>query len=130
MCSNFFISANIGAVAAALLFFITLCPYIIVLLFDAKLNLLESFLVDLSFTTAFAKGWSELMRMELQEQGLSLAHLFQLGPAGSECALALCMFVLDTLLYAAIGYGYQRYKQSEYRQCRSSFAQLIHLLFR
>lgn len=113
MCSNFFISANIGAVAAALLFFITLCPFIIVLLFDAKLNLLESFLVNLSFTTAFAKGWSELLRMELQEQGMTVGHLVKLGPAGSECALAFLMFIFDLMLYAVIGYGYQRYKKSE-----------------
>ncbi|EDW00485.1 ATP-binding cassette sub-family A member 13 [Drosophila grimshawi] len=124
MCSNFFISANIGAVATSLLFFITLCPYIIVLLFDAKLNLLQNFLVDLSFTTAFAKGWSELMRMELQEQGLTLGQLFHLGPAGSECALAFLMFILDTMLYAAIGFGYQRYKKNNYSFVRVTRAQL------
>ncbi|KAH8273384.1 hypothetical protein KR018_006518 [Drosophila ironensis] len=114
MCSNFFNSANIGAVASALLFFISLCPFIIVLMFDAKLNLFESFLVDLSFTTAFAKGWSELMRMELQQDGLTLGHLFRLGPARSECAMAFLMFLLDTLLYAAIGLAYQRYKRNNY----------------
>ncbi|EDW65647.2 LOW QUALITY PROTEIN: uncharacterized protein Dvir_GJ19374 [Drosophila virilis] len=124
MCSNFFISANIGAVAAALIFFITLCPFIIVLLFDAKLNLLENFLVNLSFTTAFAKGWSELMRMELQEQGLGLGHLLKLGPIGSDCALAFLMFILDLLLYAAIGYGYQRYKKNNYSFVRVARAQL------
>ncbi|XP_017869201.1 PREDICTED: ATP-binding cassette sub-family A member 13 isoform X2 [Drosophila arizonae] len=124
MCSNFFISANIGAVAAALLFFITLCPFIIVLLFDAKLNLLESFFVNLSFTTAFAKGWTELLRMELQDQGLTVGHLLHLGPAGSECALAFLMFILDLLLYAAIGYGYQRYKKSNYSFVRVTRAQL------
>ncbi|XP_034475484.1 phospholipid-transporting ATPase ABCA1 [Drosophila innubila] len=124
MCSNFFVSANIGAVAAALLFFITLCPYIIVLLFDAKLNLLETVLVDLSLTTAFAKGWSELMRMELQEQGLGLNHLLEMGPARSECALALLMFVVDILIYAAIGYSYQRYKKNNYSFVRVSRAQL------
>ncbi|XP_060662090.1 phospholipid-transporting ATPase ABCA1 [Drosophila nasuta] len=124
MCSNFFVSANIGAVAAALLFFITLCPYIIVLLFDAKLNLFESFLVDLSLTTAFAKGWSELMRMELQQQGLGVGHLFQLGPARSECALSLLMFVLNMFIYAAIGDTYQRYKKNNYRFVRVTRAQL------
>ncbi|KAH8303941.1 hypothetical protein KR044_000407, partial [Drosophila immigrans] len=124
MCSNFFVSANIGAVAAALLFFITLCPYIIVLLFDTKLNLFESFLVDLSLTTAFSKGWTELMRMELQQEGLTLGHLFHLGPARSECALALLMFVLDLFIYAAIGYGYQRYKKNNYSFVRVTRAQL------
>ncbi|BFG01732.1 ATP-binding cassette sub-family A member 13 [Drosophila madeirensis] len=114
MCSNFFTSANIGAVATSLLFFISLCPFIIVLMFDAKLNLLESFLVDLSFTTAFAKGWGELMRMELQQQGLTWGQLIQLGPARSECAMAMLMFLLDLLLYAAIGYAYQRWKKTEY----------------
>jgi len=113
MCSNFFNSANIGAVASALLFFISLCPFIIVLMFDAKLSVFESFLVDLSFTTAFAKGWGELMRMELQQEGLTPGHLIQVGPARSECAMALLMFLLDFLLYAVIGLAYQRYKKSK-----------------
>ncbi|KAH8288118.1 hypothetical protein KR054_001076 [Drosophila jambulina] len=114
MCSNFFNSANIGAVATALLFFITLCPFIIVLMFDAKLSVFESFLIDLSFTTAFAKGFGELMRMELQQEGLTIGHLLASGPARSECAMAFLMFLLDFLLYAVIGLAYQRYKKSEY----------------
>ncbi|XP_022208657.2 ATP-binding cassette sub-family A member 13 [Drosophila obscura] len=124
MCSNFFTSANIGAVATSLLFFISLCPFIIVLMFDAKLSLLESFLVDISFTTAFAKGWGELMRMEVQQQGLTWGQLIQLGPARSECAMALLMFLLDFLLYAAIGYAYQRWKKTEFSFVRVSRTQL------
>ncbi|XP_017150144.1 ATP-binding cassette sub-family A member 13 isoform X1 [Drosophila miranda] len=124
MCSNFFTSANIGAVATSLLFFISLCPFIIVLMFDAKLSLFESFLVDLSFTTAFAKGWGELMRMELQQQGLTWAHLIHLGPARSECAMALLMFLLDFMLYAAIGYAYQRWKKTEYSFVRAMSSHL------
>ncbi|XP_033150502.1 phospholipid-transporting ATPase ABCA1 [Drosophila busckii] len=124
MCSNFFISSNIGAVAAALLFFITLCPFIIVLLFDARLSLWQNALVNLSLTTAFAKGWSELMRYELQEQGLGLRQLLQLGPAHSECALALLMFVIDMFIYAGIGYAYQRYKKTNYNFVRVTRAPL------
>ncbi|XP_068154568.1 LOW QUALITY PROTEIN: ATP-binding cassette sub-family A member 13 [Drosophila tropicalis] len=124
MCSNFFTSANIGAVATSLLFFITLCPFIIVLMFDAKLNFFERFLVDLSFTTAFAKGWSELMRYELQQEGLGLSQLMQLGPRNSDCAMALLMFALDLVIYAAIGYAYQRYKKTNYSFVRVKRAQL------
>ncbi|XP_016988642.1 ATP-binding cassette sub-family A member 13 isoform X2 [Drosophila rhopaloa] len=124
MCSNFFNSANIGAVASALLFFISLCPFIIVLMFDAKLSVFESFLVDLSFTTAFAKGWSELMRMELQQEGLTLGHLVQVGPARSECAMALLMFLLDFLLYAVIGLTYQRFKKNNYSFVKVTRSQL------
>nr|XP_016937083.1 ATP-binding cassette sub-family A member 13 isoform X1 [Drosophila suzukii]XP_016937084.1 ATP-binding cassette sub-family A member 13 isoform X1 [Drosophila suzukii] len=124
MCSNFFNSANIGAVASALLFFISLCPFIIVLMFDAKLSVFESFLVDLSFTTAFAKGWGELMRMELQQEGLTPGHLIQVGPARSECAMALLMFLLDFLLYAVIGLAYQRYKKNNYSFVKVSRSQL------
>ncbi|XP_017085754.1 ATP-binding cassette sub-family A member 12 isoform X1 [Drosophila eugracilis] len=124
MCSNFFNSANIGAVASALLFFISLCPFIIVLMFDAKLSVFESFLVDLSFTTAFAKGWGELMRMELQQEGLTLGHLIQVGPARSECAMALLMFLLDFLLYAVIGLAYQRFKRNNYSFVKVSRSQL------
>ncbi|XP_017004382.2 ATP-binding cassette sub-family A member 13 isoform X2 [Drosophila takahashii] len=124
MCSNFFNSANIGAVASALLFFISLCPFIIVLMFDAKLSVFESFLVDLSFTTAFAKGWGELMRMELQQEGLTLGHLVQVGPARSECAMALLMFLLDFLLYAVIGLAYQRFKRNNYSFVKVSRSQL------
>ncbi|KAH8272412.1 hypothetical protein KR026_006078 [Drosophila bipectinata] len=124
MCSNFFNSANIGAVASALLFFITLCPFIIVLMFDAKLSVFENFLVDLSFTTAFAKGWSELMRMELQQEGLTPIHLFRLGPARSECAMAFLMFLLDFLLYAVIGLAYQRYKRTNYSFVKVTRSQL------
>ncbi|KAH8238507.1 hypothetical protein KR032_007769 [Drosophila birchii] len=124
MCSNFFNSANIGAVATALLFFITLCPFIIVLMFDAKLSVFESFLIDLSFTTAFAKGFGELMRMELQQEGLTLGHLLASGPARSECAMAMLMFILDFLLYAVIGLAYQRYKKTNYSFVKVSRSQL------
>ncbi|XP_017124997.1 ATP-binding cassette sub-family A member 13 isoform X2 [Drosophila elegans] len=124
MCSNFFNSANIGAVASALMFFISLCPFIIVLMFDAKLSVFESLLVDLSFTTAFAKGWGELMRMELQQKGLTLGHLVQVGPARSECAMALLMFLLDFLLYAVIGLAYQRFKKNNYSFVKVSRSQL------
>ncbi|XP_070144515.1 glucosylceramide transporter ABCA12 isoform X2 [Drosophila kikkawai] len=124
MCSNFFNSANIGAVATALLFFITLCPFIIVLMFDAKLSVFESFLIDLSFTTAFAKGFGEIMRMELQQEGLTMGHLIASGPARSECAMAFLMFLLDFLLYAVIGLAYQRYKKTNYSFVKVARSQL------
>lgn len=109
LCSTFFLSATIGAVATAVLFFITFCPYIIVLLFDAQLNSLQNFVINLSFTTAFAHGWSHIMRMELQEVGLSFEAVFREGLRG-EYGFALFMIVLDLCIYSFIGYVHQRFK--------------------
>ena len=105
-------SATIGAVATAVLFFITFCPYIIVLLFDAQLNSLQNFVINLSFTTAFAHGWSHIMRMELQEVGLSFEAVFREGLRG-EYGFALFMIVFDFCLYSFIGYVHQRFKDGK-----------------
>ncbi|XP_037825912.1 phospholipid-transporting ATPase ABCA1-like [Lucilia sericata] len=114
LCSTFFMSATIGAVATAVIFFITFCPYIIVLLFDAQLNSLQNFAINLSFTTAFAHGWSHIMRMELQEVGLSFESVFREGLRG-EYGFALFMIVLDLCIYTFIGYVHQRFKDDEFR---------------
>ncbi|XP_073830918.1 lipid droplet defective [Musca autumnalis] len=114
MCSTFFNSATIGAVATTVLFFISFCPYIIVLLFDAQLNSLENFLINLSFTTAFSHGWSHVMRMELQEIGLSFEAVFREGLRG-EYGFSFFMLILDLCLYAVIGYVHQRFKDDDNR---------------
>lgn len=109
MCSTFFNSATIGAVATAVLFFMTFCPYIIVLMFDAKLNSLQNFIINLSFTTAFAHGFDHIMRLEIQEVGLSFATAFQEGLHG-DYGYALFMIILDMFIYIGIAYLYQRFK--------------------
>uniref|UniRef100_A0A1B0AMS1 ABC transporter domain-containing protein n=1 Tax=Glossina palpalis gambiensis TaxID=67801 RepID=A0A1B0AMS1_9MUSC len=114
MCSTFFNSATIGAVATAVLFFMTFCPYIIVLMFDAKLSSLQNFLINLSFTTAFAHGFDHIMRLEIQEVGLSFATAFQEGLHG-DYGYALFMIVLDMFIYIGIAYLYQRFKDDECR---------------
>ncbi|XP_059222779.1 ATP-binding cassette sub-family A member 13 [Stomoxys calcitrans] len=114
MCSTFFVTATIGAVATTVLFFITFCPYIIVLIFDSKLNSLQNFLINLSFTTAYAHGWSHIMRMELQEVGLSFEAAFREGLRG-EYGFAFFMIILDTIIYAVIGYIHQRFKDDDNR---------------
>ncbi|XP_061396675.1 glucosylceramide transporter ABCA12 [Musca vetustissima] len=114
MCSTFFNSATIGAVATTVLFFISFCPYIIVLIFDAQLNSLQNFLINLSFTTAFSHGWSHIMRMELQEVGLSFEAAFREGLRG-EYGFSFFMLVLDLCLYAIIGYIHQRFKDDDNR---------------
>ncbi|XP_058985855.1 ATP-binding cassette sub-family A member 13-like [Musca domestica] len=114
MCSTFFNSATIGAVATTVLFFISFCPYIIVLLFDAQLNSLQNFLINLSFTTAFSHGWSHIMRMELQEVGLSFEAVFREGLRG-EYGFSFFMLILDLILYAVIGYIHQRFKDDDNR---------------
>ena len=112
MCSTFFTSATIGAVATAIFFFISFCPYILVLLFDAQLSSLENFGISLSFTTAFAQAWSQIMRMELQENGLTFEIVFQEGMQG-EFGFGVLMIILDAFLYALIGYLYQKFKDGE-----------------
>ncbi|XP_011187899.2 ATP-binding cassette sub-family A member 13 [Zeugodacus cucurbitae] len=114
MCSTFFTSATIGAVATALLFFISYCPYIIVLLFDSHLNSFENFCINLSFTTAFSHGWSHIMRMELQEFGLSFVQVFQEGMSG-EFGFAFIMIIVDAIIYGVIGYLVRRFMDDEYR---------------
>ncbi|XP_004523945.1 ATP-binding cassette sub-family A member 13 [Ceratitis capitata] len=114
MCSTFFTSATIGAVATALLFFISYCPYIIVLLFDSHLNAFENFCMNLSFTTAFSHAWSHIMRMELQETGLSFVQVFQDGLSG-EFGFAFIMLIVDAVIYAIIGHLVRRYMDDEYR---------------
>ncbi|XP_067640945.1 glucosylceramide transporter ABCA12 [Eurosta solidaginis] len=114
MCSTFFTSATIGAVATALLFFITYCPYIIVLLFDTHLNSFENFCINLSFTTAFSYAWSHIMRMELQEIGLTFEQVFDEGFSG-QFAFSLIMVIVDGIIYAIIGYLVRRYMDDEYR---------------
>uniref|UniRef100_A0A1A9WA06 ABC transporter domain-containing protein n=1 Tax=Glossina brevipalpis TaxID=37001 RepID=A0A1A9WA06_9MUSC len=114
MCSTFFNSATIGAVASAVLFFITFCPYIIVLMFDAKLNTLQNFIINLSFTTAFAHGLDHIMRLEMQEMGLSFQIAFKEGLHG-DYGFAIFMIILDMFIYIGIAYLYQRYKNDEYR---------------
>ncbi|XP_017472592.1 PREDICTED: ATP-binding cassette sub-family A member 13 [Rhagoletis zephyria] len=113
MCSTFFTSATIGAVATALLFFISYCPYIIVLLFDSHLNSFENFCINLSFTTAFSHAWSHIMRMELQEIGLGFVQVFQEGFSG-EFGFAFFMIVLDAIIYGLIGYLVRRFLDDEY----------------
>lgn len=112
MCSTFFVTATIGAVATTVLFFISFCPYIIVLIFDAQLNSLQNFLINLSFTTAFSHGWSHIMRMELQEVGLSFEAVFREGFRG-EYGFALFMIVFDLILYMVIGFVHQRFKDGK-----------------
>ncbi|XP_039958273.1 ATP-binding cassette sub-family A member 13 [Bactrocera tryoni] len=114
MCSTFFTSATIGAVATALLFFISYCPYIIVLLFDSHLNSFENFCINLSFTTAFSHGWSHIMRMELQEIGLSFVQVFQEGMSG-EFGFAFIMMIVDAIIYSTIGYLVRHFMDDEYR---------------
>ncbi|XP_037937529.1 ATP-binding cassette sub-family A member 13 [Teleopsis dalmanni] len=114
MCSTFFNSATIGAVATGMLFFITFCPYIIVLMFDATLNTLQNFCINLSFTTAFSYGWSHIMRMELQQIGLSFTEVFHEGLSG-DYGYSVFMIIIDTFVYIIIGCLYQRFKEDEFR---------------
>lgn len=114
MCSTFFTSATIGAVATALLFFISYCPYIIVLLFDSHLNSFENFCINISFTTAFSHAWSHIMRMELQEIGLSFAQVFEEGWSG-EFGFAFFMIIVDAIIYALIAYLVRHFLDDEYR---------------
>ena len=125
MCSTFFTSATIGAVASAIFFFISFCPYILVLLFDANLNSLQNFGISLSFTTAFAQAWAQIMRMELQQTGLSFEEVFREGVHG-DYGFGVIMIFLDTLIYIVIGYMVQKYKDGKcFRILQSNYSFLL-----
>lgn len=113
MCSAFFSSATVGGVATAILFLISFSPYILVMMFDANLKYWHKVGMDLSFTTAFSYAWGEVLRYELQQEGLTFHKAFKDG-FESQFSLGLLMLVIDTVLYAIIGYFYQRWKEGKF----------------
>lgn len=114
MCATFFSSATVGSVSTSILFLISFCPYILFILFDAKLSTLENFLLNLSFTSAFSQGWNHILRMELQEVGLNFQDAFANG-LSSDFAFSLATMIFDLFLYAVVGYLVQHWARDEFR---------------
>lgn len=113
MCSTFFKAATIGSVATAILFFITFCPYVLILIFDTKLNGVKGFLAHLSFTTAFSHSWSYIMRMELQEVGLQFTTVWHDG-LNTDFGFAVFMILFDTGLYILVAVLYRHWTHGLY----------------
>ncbi|XP_055915611.1 ATP-binding cassette sub-family A member 13 [Eupeodes corollae] len=114
MCATFFTSATVGSVTTSLFFLISFCPYILFIIYDAKLTTFENFFLNLSFTSAFAQAWNNILRMELQMTGLTFSDAFEDGLSG-EFGFALATIIFDTILYAAIGYLIEFWTDDEYQ---------------
>ena len=113
MCATFFTSATVGSVTTSLFFLISFCPYILFIIYDAQLNKFENFFLNLSFTSAFAQAWNNILRMELQMTALTFSDAFEDGLSG-EFAFALSTIIFDTFLYAAIGYLIEYWTDGKY----------------
>jgi hypothetical protein len=80
----------------------------------AVLNSFGKFVAGLSLSTAFCYAWHYIFRTELQHKNLTLFNAFE-GDANEEndFRFGVFMILLDTLIYAAIGYVYQSYSSGK-----------------
>lgn len=103
MASTFFSSASIGSVSAVILFLMTFLPYIIIVSLGTVLSASGKFFASLSLSTAFCYAWQFILRLELQEQSLSFAHIFAGDFSQNDFKFSIFMIILDMILYALIG---------------------------
>uniref|UniRef100_A0A2M4A096 Putative abc transporter n=1 Tax=Anopheles triannulatus TaxID=58253 RepID=A0A2M4A096_9DIPT len=113
MCSVFFNSASSGSVSSVILFLITFLPYILIISLGTTLSAVGKFFANLSFSTAFCYAWRHVMRMEMQNRGASFANAFRGDLANNDLKYGILMILLDAVIYFAIGYLYQWFKQDE-----------------
>lgn len=116
MSSSFFSTASIGSVSTVILFLMTFLPYIIIISLGATLSSFGKFLASLSLSTAFCYAWHYIFRTELQEQSLTFSNAFEEREnIDNDLKFGLIMIIIDTMLYAAIGYCYQKYSTDDFR---------------
>jgi ABC-type multidrug transport system fused ATPase/permease subunit len=116
MSSSFFSTASIGSVSTVILFLMTFLPYIIIISLGATLSSFGKFLASLSLSTAFCYAWHYIFRTELQEQSLTFSNAFdEHENIDNDLKFGLIMIVIDTVLYAVIGYFYQKYSSDDFR---------------
>lgn len=113
MASTFFSTASIGSVSTVILFLMTFLPYIIIISLGAVLNTFGKFVASLSFSTAFCYAWHYIFRTELQERSLSFSNAFSGSFSENDFKFGLVMIVIDTFIYAFIGYLVQKYTKGE-----------------
>jgi ABC-type multidrug transport system fused ATPase/permease subunit len=116
MSSSFFSTASIGSVSTVILFLMTFLPYIVIISLGATLSSFGKFLASLSLSTAFCYAWHYIFRTELQEQSLTFSNAFdEHENIDNDLKFGLIMIVIDTVLYATIGYLYQKYSSDDFR---------------
>lgn len=92
----------------------TFLPYVIIIYYDAKLDGVLKFSTNIAFTSAFSYAWDYIMRIELQGQRLTFALVFSEG-LDNEFLYAFCMMILDTFVYAIVGYLIEKYIYDEFK---------------
>lgn len=117
MSSSFFSTASIGSVSTVILFLMTFLPYIIIISLGATLSSVGKFLASLSLSTAFCYAWHYIFRTELQEQSLTFSNAFSNNheTVDNDLKFGLIMIIFDTILYAAIGYFYQKFTSDDFK---------------
>lgn len=115
MASTFFSTASIGSVSTVILFLITFLPYIIIISLGAVLSTFGKFLASLSFSTAFCYAWHYIFRTELQERSLDFSNAFSGSFSENDFKFGLVMIIVDSFLYAGIGYFIQKFTKGETR---------------
>ena len=113
MASTFFSTASIGSVSTVILFLMTFLPYIIIISLGAVLGTFGKFLASLSFSTAFCYAWHYIFRTELQGRSLSFSDTFSGSFSENDFKFGVTMIIVDTFLYAAVGYFVQRFTKGE-----------------
>lgn len=116
MSSSFFSTASIGSVSTVILFLMTFLPYIIIISLGATLSAFGKIMASISLSTAFCYAWHYIFRTELQERSLSFSNAFddQVN-SDNDFKFGIFMIIFDTILYAAIGYFYQRFLSNDNR---------------
>lgn len=75
----------------------------------------EFSLQNLSISTAFCYAWRHIMRFELQQKDLSFSNAFNGPMDNNDLKFGILMLIFDTILYAIIGYLYERFTYSDFR---------------
>lgn len=109
MSSNFFSTASVGSVATVILFLMTFLPYIIIVSLGTVLSMFGRFIANLSVSTAFCYAWRYILRVELQEKGLTFSTAFSGSFEDNDFKFGVVMMIFDTVLYAVMGYFIQKY---------------------
>lgn len=116
MSSSFFTTASIGSVSTVILFLMTFMPYIVIISLGATLSAFGKFIASLSLSTAFCYAWHFIFRTELQEQPLTFLNAIDNHEnVENDLKFGLIMIIFDTILYAAIGYFYQKYSSDDFK---------------
>lgn len=66
-------------------------------------------------STAFCSAWRHIIRYELQQKDLSFNNAFSGATSTNDLKLGIFMLLVDTVLYAIIGYLYERFTYSDFK---------------